>query len=113
MNSESDGKEPAGFILVPKKVQVVRGEFLQELLRAGIEVRKTNINRGCIQGRDLSHSWITLREELKDECVGVYHGTTYRGEVFCITLRYVKSDLTIILRLQTGKVGISDCLHRQ
>ncbi len=36
MRSESGGKEPTGFALVPEKVQVVRVKFLQELLRAGI-----------------------------------------------------------------------------
>jgi hypothetical protein len=36
VSAESGGKEPAGFALVPEKIQVVRAKFLQELLRAGI-----------------------------------------------------------------------------
>jgi hypothetical protein len=41
-----DGQEPAGFALVPETVQVIRVEFLQQMLRARIEVQKTNKIRG-------------------------------------------------------------------
>ena len=40
--AESGGQQPAGFALVPEKVQVIRAEFLQQLLRAGIELAKVN-----------------------------------------------------------------------
>ena len=42
VSAESGGQHPAGFALVPEKVQVIRAEFLQQLLRAGIEINKTN-----------------------------------------------------------------------
>ena len=42
----------------------------------------------------------TLIAEFKDEFVGIYHdGTTYLGEAFCIILRCVKKDFSIMLRL--------------
>jgi hypothetical protein len=50
VSSESGGQQPAGFVLVPEKVQVIRTEFLQQLLRAGIELTKVNkflINFRC------------------------------------------------------------------
>lgn len=118
VSAESGGKEPAGFAVVPEKVQVVRGEFLQQMLRAGIEIKKANKIRGWLERHMavpllddvklvqqymgplalLEHN--TLLEELKDQFIGVYHdGTTYRGEAFCIILRYVQADLTIVLRL--------------
>jgi hypothetical protein len=40
--AESGGQQPAGFALVPEKVQVIRVEFLQQLLREGIELAKVN-----------------------------------------------------------------------
>jgi hypothetical protein len=49
VSAESGGKEPAGFALVSEKVQVVRAEFLQKLLRAGIEINKTNKIRGWLE----------------------------------------------------------------
>ena len=41
----------------------------------------------------------TLIAEFKDEFVGIYHGTTYLGEAFCIILRCVKKDFSTVLRL--------------
>ena len=41
----------------------------------------------------------TLIAEFKDEFVGIYHGTTYLGEAFCIILRCVKKDFSIMMRL--------------
>ncbi len=38
----TDGQEPAGFSLVPETVQVIRTEFLQEILCVVIESHKTN-----------------------------------------------------------------------
>jgi hypothetical protein len=37
ITSQADGQEPDGFALVPETVQVIRAEFLQEMLRAGIK----------------------------------------------------------------------------
>jgi hypothetical protein len=34
VSTQSGGQEPAGFALVPEKVQVVHAEFLQQMLRA-------------------------------------------------------------------------------
>ena len=34
ITSQADGQEPDGFALVPETVQVIRAEFLQEMLRA-------------------------------------------------------------------------------
>jgi hypothetical protein len=42
VRSQAGGQEPVGFADVPEAVQVIRAEFLQEMLRAGIEVRKAN-----------------------------------------------------------------------
>ncbi len=42
VSSQADGQEPDGFALVPETVQVIRAEFLQEILRAGIELHKTD-----------------------------------------------------------------------
>ena len=39
------------FTEVPESVQVIRAEFLQEMLRAGIEVHKTNKIRGWLERR--------------------------------------------------------------
>ena len=35
-----DLQEPVGFARVPETVQVIRAEFLQEMLRAGIELHE-------------------------------------------------------------------------
>ena len=51
VSSQSDGKEPVGFTLVPETVQVIRAEFLQEMLRADIELHKTNKLRGWMERR--------------------------------------------------------------
>ncbi len=42
VSSQSDGKEPPGFALVPETVQVIRVELLQEMLRAGIKSHRWN-----------------------------------------------------------------------
>ena len=42
ITSQADGQEPAGFALVPETVQVIRAEFLQEMLRADIELHKAD-----------------------------------------------------------------------
>ena len=47
--AESGGQQPAGFALVPEKVQVIRAEFLQQLLCAGIEINKTNKMRAWLE----------------------------------------------------------------
>ena len=89
------------FAEVSESVQVIRAEFLQEMLRAGIEVRKANKIRGWLERRmsvpllddnNLVRQYIgplallehnTLLDEFKDDFIGVYHdGTTYMGEAF-------------------------------
>ena len=42
ITSQADGQEPAGFALVPETVQVILAEFLQEMLRAGLELHKAD-----------------------------------------------------------------------
>jgi hypothetical protein len=42
VSAESGGQQPAGFALVPEKVQVIRAEFLQQLFHVGIEITKVN-----------------------------------------------------------------------
>jgi len=49
VSAESGGQQPAGLKLVPKKVQVIRAEFLQELLRTGIEIQKANKVRAWLE----------------------------------------------------------------
>ena len=44
------GQEPVGFAEVPESVQVIRAEFLQEMLRAGIEVHKAKSNCATLPG---------------------------------------------------------------
>ena len=47
VRSQAGGEEPVGFAEVPEQVQVIRAEFLQQMLCAGIEVNKVNKIRGC------------------------------------------------------------------
>ena len=49
VSAESGGKEPAGFELVPEKVQVIRAEFRQQMLRTGIEMTKANKTREWLE----------------------------------------------------------------
>jgi len=51
VSSQADGREPAGFALVPETVQVIRAEFLQEMLCAGIELQKAIKIRGWLERR--------------------------------------------------------------
>ena len=51
VSSQADGQEPAGFALVPETVQVIRAEFLQEMLRAGIELHKADKIRPWLERR--------------------------------------------------------------
>jgi hypothetical protein len=118
VRSQADGQEPVGFAQVPETVQVVRAELLQEMLSAGIEVKKVNKIRGWLERRmsvplldtdNLVRQYIgplallehnTLLDEFKDDFIGVYHdGTTYMGEAFCIIFRCVKADFTFVLRV--------------
>ena len=115
---DTGGQEPVGLARVPEPVQVARAELLQELMAAGIEVTKVSKLRRWLEGRIgiplLSDNHLisqylgplkvleanALLAEFKDEFVGVYHdGTTYLGEAFCIILRCVKKDFSIVLRL--------------
>ncbi len=49
--SQADGQEPTGFALVPETVQVIRAEFLQEMLRVGIELHKADKIRPWMERR--------------------------------------------------------------
>ena len=49
VRSQAGGQEPVGFAQVPETVQVIRAELLQEMLRAGIEVKKVNKIRGWLE----------------------------------------------------------------
>jgi hypothetical protein len=51
VRSQAGGQEPVGFAQVPETVQVIRAELLQEMLRAGIEVKKVNKIRGWLERR--------------------------------------------------------------
>ena len=112
VSAESGGQQPAGLALLPEMVQVIRAEFLLQLLRAGIEIQKANKVRAWLErhmgvplldSEKLVHQYLgplelleydTLWEEVKDQFIGIYHdGTTYRGEAFCIIVCYVESDL--------------------
>ena len=87
VSSQVDGEEPPGFALVPETVQVIRAEFLQEMLRAGIELHKADKIRPWLERRmsvpllDCNHlvpQYIgplvllehnTLLDEFKDEFI--------------------------------------------
>jgi hypothetical protein len=49
VRSQAGGQEPVGFSEVPESVQVIRAEFLQEILRVGMEVHKDNKIRGWLE----------------------------------------------------------------
>jgi len=51
VSSQADGQELPGFALVPETVQVIRAEFLQEMLCAGKELQKAIKIRGCLERR--------------------------------------------------------------
>ena len=52
----------SGFTLVQDTVQDSRGEFLQEMIREGIELQKVNKIRGCLERRMSSiHLTMTIR----------------------------------------------------
>eukprot|EP00966_Prymnesium_polylepis_P215386 4988211-Prymnesium_polylepis.1 len=103
------GKDPLGLSRVPKETQAVRGECLEEILKAGIPVAKIDKLRPYLERRmgiSLTHSnnlakkYIpplklkeekTLRAEFKGELIGVYSdGTTHNGESFVIVFRACK-----------------------
>jgi len=123
VKDNTGGQEPVGFERVPEPVQVARAEMLQWLMAAGIEVKKVNKLRCWLEGRmgipllsdnNLISQYLgplkaletsTILAEFKDEFVGVYHdGTTYLEEAFCIILRCVNKDFSIVLRLVSVEV---------
>ena len=85
-NSQSDGQEPVGFSLVPETVQVIREEFLQEMLRPGIELHKTNTVSSFFYHFLPNHTSVTLiphiydtfllsvQERLSFHCLKTYSG---------------------------------------
>jgi hypothetical protein len=46
VSSQTDGQEPAAFALGTETFLVIRADFLQEMLYAGIELQKTKKIRG-------------------------------------------------------------------
>jgi hypothetical protein len=98
VRSQAGGQEPVGFAEVPESVQVIRAEFLQEMLHAGIEVHTANKIRGLLERRmsvpllddnNLVRHYIaplvllehnTLLDEFKDDFIGVYHDGTTQWE---------------------------------
>ena len=62
--SQTVGQEPVGFAEVPETVQVIRAEFLQEILCVGIEVHKDIKIRGCLE----RHMSVPLLDEKNLVC---------------------------------------------
>ena len=100
------------------KAQVFRAETLEQFMGSGIAVAKigdlreyleTNSGLPLTDERHLMQTYMpplcekemeTLKAELKDQLIGVYHdGTTRAGEAFAICFRFCDANMQIKLRV--------------